>query len=53
MSDTINRQVVLASRPEGIPQAEHFRVVDAPVPAPSAGQGLVRNHYLSVEPAMR
>ncbi len=53
MSDTINRQVVLASRPEGIPQAEHFRVVDAPVPAPSAGQVLVRNHYLSVEPAMR
>lgn len=53
MSDTINRQVVLASRPEGIPQAEHFRIVDAPMPAPSAGQVLVRNHYLSVEPAMR
>ena len=53
MSDTINRQVVLASRPEGIPQAEHFRIVDAPMPVLSAGRVLVRNHYLSVEPAMR
>lgn len=53
MSDKINRQVVLASRPEGIPQAEHFRMVDAPIPAPEAGQVVVRNHYLSVEPAMR
>lgn len=53
MSDKINRQVVLASRPEGIPQAEHFRLVDASIPAPAAGQVVVRNHYLSVEPAMR
>ncbi len=53
MSATINRQVVLASRPEGIPQAEHFRIVDAPMPALSAGQVRIRNHYLSVEPAMR
>ncbi len=53
MSDTINRQVVLASRPEGIPQAEHFRIVDATMPALSDGQVRVKNHYLSVEPAMR
>ncbi len=53
MSANVNRQVVLASRPEGIPQAEHFRVIDTPMPQPAAGQVLVRNHYLSVEPAMR
>ncbi len=53
MSENLNRQVVLASRPEGIPQATHFRIVDAPMPAPVAGQVLVRNHFLSVEPAMR
>lgn len=48
-----NRQVVLASRPQGIPQAEHFRVVESPVPVPGPGQVLVRNEWLSVEPAMR
>jgi len=48
-----HRQVLLASRPEGIPQAEHFRVVEAPVPQPGPGQVRVRNRWLSVEPAMR
>ncbi len=52
-SPLINRQVRLKSRPEGIPQAEHFELVDAPVPALAPGQILVRNEYLSVEPAMR
>ena len=53
MSDTIHRRVVLASRPEGIPQAAHFRIETAPIPRPGDGQVLVRNRYLSVEPAMR
>lgn len=53
MHATINRQVVLARRPEGIPQAEHFSLVEAPMPVPGPGQVVVRNHYLSVEPAMR
>ena len=48
-----NRQVRLKSRPSGIPRAEHFEIVEAPVPAPSGGQVLVRNIYLSVDPAMR
>jgi NADPH-dependent curcumin reductase len=49
----VNRQVRLKSRPSGIPQAEHFEIVEAPVPDPSNGQVLVRNIYLSVDPAMR
>lgn len=53
MTRFVNRQVVLASRPAGIPQAEHFRIVEAPVPQPGPGQVLVRNRWLSVEPAMR
>ena len=53
MSTPMNRQVLLASRPEGIPQAGHFRIVEAPVPVPGPGQILVRNTWLSVEPAMR
>jgi len=50
---SINRQVLLRSRPSGIPQAEDFEIVEAPVPQPADGQVLVRNLYLSVEPAMR
>lgn len=48
-----HRQVVLAARPHGIPQAEHFRIAEAAVPALKDGQFLVRNDFLSVEPAMR
>ena len=48
-----NRQVLLASRPDGIPQAEHFRIVETAIPAPGPGQVVVRNAFLSVDPAMR
>lgn len=53
MTRSRNRQVLLVSRPDGIPQAENFRIVDAPIPVPGPGQVLVRNRWLSVEPAMR
>jgi NADPH-dependent curcumin reductase CurA len=53
MSSRTNRQVVLKSRPIGIPQAEHFEIVESAVPELRDGQVLVRNEYLSVEPAMR
>src|SRR5260221_5230375 len=48
-----NRQIGLRQRPSGIPQAEHFELAEAPVPELHEGQFLVRNDYLSVEPAMR
>jgi len=48
-----NRQVRLKSRPSGIPQAEHFEIVVAPVPELRDGELLVRNDFLSVDPAMR
>jgi len=53
MQDRINRQVRLKCRPMGIPEAEHFEIVEVPVPNLDNGQILVRNIYLSVEPAMR
>lgn len=53
MTTLLNRQVLLESRPEGIPQVEHFELVATQVPALQAGRILVRNVYLSVEPAMR
>jgi NADPH-dependent curcumin reductase CurA len=48
-----NRQVILRARPEDIPQAEHFELRDAPVPDPGEGEMVIRNRFLSVDPAMR
>jgi len=48
-----NRQIRLARRPQGIPQAEHFEIVETAIPELADRQILVRNQYLSVEPAMR
>jgi NADPH-dependent curcumin reductase CurA len=53
MTPTRSRQVRLKSRPDGIPQAEHFELVAAPLPELRDGQFLVRNAFLSVDPAMR
>lgn len=53
MRNDVNRQVLLKARPDGIPQAEHFEIVERPLPTLGDGQVLVRNHFLSVEPAMR
>jgi len=48
-----NRQVILVARPTGIAQAADFAIRPGPINQPGPGQILVRNHYLSVEPAMR
>lgn len=53
MKKLLNRQVLLKARPSGIPQAEHFEIVETPVLEPVEGQVVVRNFLLSVEPAMR
>ncbi|CAB1058179.1 Putative oxidoreductase YncB [Olavius sp. associated proteobacterium Delta 1] len=53
MVHDINRQVLLKSRPADIPEAENFEIVNAPVPELGDNEVLVRNIYLSVEPAMR
>ena len=50
---TVNRQVILTSRPNGIPEARHFQIVESSIPEITEGQLLVRNLYLSVDPAMR
>lgn len=53
MAAIVNRQVLLRSRPEGIPESRHFQIVETALPTPVDNQVLVRNLYLSVEPAMR
>ena len=48
-----NRQIVLKSRPVGIPQPAHFELKVSPAPTIGEGEFLVENHYLSVDPAQR
>jgi NADPH-dependent curcumin reductase CurA len=47
------RQVRLASRPQGQPQASDFEIVEASVPHIADGEILVRTTYLSLDPALR
>ncbi|MFC5436023.1 NADP-dependent oxidoreductase [Rhodanobacter umsongensis] len=51
--DTINRRIVLAARPRGLPTTQDFRLEQAPVPEPADGQVLLRTLYLSLDPYMR
>ena len=48
-----NRRVLLASRPSGWVSENNFRIEDAPMPAPAAGEVLVKNLWLSLDPYMR
>ena len=50
---TYNRQVILTRRPRGIPVDCDFEIVTGAVPVPRDGGVLVRNLYLSVDPAQR
>ncbi|MEW2441758.1 NADP-dependent oxidoreductase [Micromonospora marina] len=49
----VNREIHLASRPEGWPTPENFRLVTIEVPTPGPGQVVVRNRFMSVDPYMR
>jgi NADPH-dependent curcumin reductase CurA len=52
MPEGINRQWLLAKRPEGPPGDQHFRWAETPVPSPGPGQALVQNLWLSLDPTM-
>ena len=47
------RRILLARRPQGQPVTQDFEWVEEAVPALSEGQLLVRNIYLSIDPAIR
>jgi NADPH-dependent curcumin reductase CurA len=49
----VNRQWLLSSRPQGMVEPSNFEWRESPLPAPSDGEFLVRNLYLSLDPAMR
>ncbi|SEP93445.1 NADP-dependent oxidoreductase [Thalassovita taeanensis] len=50
---SVNTRVLLKNRPLAVPQPSDFAIDEAPVPVPGAGQLLIRNIYLSVDPAQR
>lgn len=49
----MNRQIVLARRPQGEPVAKDFALTESAVPEPASGQFLARTIYLSLDPYMR
>ena len=53
MNATINRQYLLKQRPSGALQESDFAWAETPVPDPGPGGVLVRNVYLSLDPANR
>ena len=50
---TVNRRVLLKSRPLGEPSPANFEVSDAPIPEPGEGEYLSRTIWLSLDPYMR
>ena len=53
MSQQMNRQIVLASRPSGKPESANFRLDETAIPVPEDGQVLCKTIYLSLDPYMR
>ncbi|MDM8349714.1 NADP-dependent oxidoreductase [Pseudomonas sp. sp1636] len=53
MTALLNRQFLLAQRPVGLPSRDTFSYVESPLGEPGPGQILVKNLYLSLDPAMR
>jgi NADPH-dependent curcumin reductase len=51
--DAVNHQFQLAARPVGLPKPDDWSYTEAPVPAPGAGEVLVKLEYISLDPAMR
>ena len=48
-----NRQVLFASRPEGAPTNDNFKLSESPIPTPGQGEMLLKTIYLSLDPYMR
>ena len=53
MSETMNKQIRLASRPSGWVTEDNFTLTEEATPEPGVGQLLVRNIFMSVDPYMR
>ncbi len=52
-TEQLNRQLVLAERPDGVPTEATLRLVTTDRPIPQDGQMLLRTVFLSLDPYMR
>ncbi len=53
MPKSVNRQILLANRPVGMPKASDFLLQETSIPSPAEGQVLCKTLYLSLDPYMR
>ena len=53
MPKSVNRQILLANRPVGMPKASDFLLQETSIPTPADGQVLCKTLYLSLDPYMR
>jgi len=49
----MNKQLVLAKRPVGLPAEDTWKLESKPIPELADGEVLIQNHYISLDPAMR
>ena len=50
---SVNRQIILAQRPQGMPDETHLQLQNAEIPSPGPGEVLVKTIYMSLDPYMR
>lgn len=53
MNQASNRQFILKSRPVGLPTPEEVPLIESPVPVAGEGEIVIRNLYISLDPAIR
>ncbi|PPA82097.1 NADP-dependent oxidoreductase [Brevibacillus laterosporus] len=53
MNEVVNNQILLSSRPVGIPTRDNFTFIKSSIPHVNDNQLLIRTLYLSVDPYMR
>lgn len=49
----VNHQILLKNRPVGVPRPGDFEPAETAVPRPGEGEVLLKNLYLSIDPAIR
>ncbi len=49
----VQREVHLSAHPDGMPSEDNFSIVETAIIEPGEGEILIKNRYMSVDPAMR
>ena len=49
----MNKQITLAKRPVGLPEADTWHLADTEIPTAKEGEAILKTSYVSLDPAMR